>query len=183
MGVTRRMRVFDDPDLRIWFIIAGFGAFLIACGIGAMLIQYTVSILNRNKPEYRDVTGDPWDGRTLEWATSSPPPAYNFAFTPVSHGLDTWWEMKREGAARPTKSFVPIHMPKNTGAGVVLAGLATICGLALIWYIWWLAALSFLGLITVAIAHTFNYDRDYYIPAAEVTATEDARTRALAQGA
>lgn len=183
MGVTRRMRVFDDPSLHIWFIIAGCGALLIACGIGAMLIQFTVSIVNRNKPEYRDVTGDPWDGRTLEWATSSPPPAYNFAFTPVVHGLDAWWDMKRDGAARPLRGFMPIHMPKSTGAGVILAGLSTVCGLALIWYIWWLAALTFAGIIIVAIAHTFNYDRDYHIPVDEVTTTEDARTRALAQGA
>ena len=177
------MRVFDDPSLHIWFIIAGCGALLIACGIGAMLIQFTVSIVNRNKPEYRDVTGDPWDGRTLEWATSSPPPAYNFAFTPVVHGLDAWWDMKRDGAARPLRGFMPIHMPKSTGAGVILAGLSTVCGLALIWYIWWLAALTFAGIIIVAIAHTFNYDRDYHIPVDEVTTTEDARTRALAQGA
>ncbi|MDQ7263457.1 cytochrome o ubiquinol oxidase subunit I [Paracoccus sp. PS-1] len=182
MGVTRRLRVFDDPDLRIWFAIAAFGAVLIAAGIAAMFVQFGVSILRRNRPDYRDVSGDPWDGRTLEWATSSPPPAYNFAFSPISHGLDTWWEMKQQGAARPTAGFMPIHMPKNTGTGVILAALATICGMALVWYVWWLAAASFLGIIAVGIAHTFNYDRDYYIPASEIEATEDARTRQLAQG-
>ncbi|RQP05092.1 MAG: cytochrome o ubiquinol oxidase subunit I [Paracoccus sp. BP8] len=182
MGVTRRLRVFDDPDLRIWFAIAAFGAVLIAAGIAAMFVQFGVSILRRNRPDYRDVSGDPWDGRTLEWATSSPPPAYNFAFSPISHGLDSWWEMKQQGAARPTAGFMPIHMPKNTGTGVILAALATICGMALVWYVWWLAAASFLGIIAVGIAHTFNYDRDYYIPASEIEATEDARTRQLAQG-
>jgi len=161
MGVTRRLRVFDDPDLRIWFAIAAFGAVLIAAGIAAMFVQFGVSILRRNRPDYRDVSGDPWDGRTLEWATSSPPPAYNFAFSPISHGLDSWWEMKQQGAARPTAGFMPIHMPKNTGTGVILAALATICGMALVWYVWWLAAASFLGIIAVGIAHTFNYDRDY----------------------
>lgn len=182
MGVTRRLRVFDDPDLRIWFAIAAFGAVLIAAGIAAMFVQFGVSILRRNRPDYRDVSGDPWDGRTLEWATSSPPPAYNFAFSPISHGLDSWWEMKQQGAARPTAGFMPIHMPKNTGTGVILAALATICGMALVWYVWWLAAASFLGIIAVGIAHTFNYDRDYYIPVSEIEATEDARTRQLAQG-
>ncbi|MEG4642164.1 cytochrome o ubiquinol oxidase subunit I [Paracoccus sp. APAP_BH8] len=182
MGVTRRLRVFDDPDLRIWFAIAAFGAVLIACGIAAMFVQFGVSILRRNRPDYRDVSGDPWDGRTLEWATSSPPPAYNFAFSPISHGLDSWWEMKQQGAVRPTGGYMPIHMPKNTGAGVILAALATICGMALVWYVWWLAAASFLGIIAVSIAHTFNYDRDYYIPVSDIEATEDARTRQLAQG-
>ncbi len=182
MGVTRRMRVFDDPDLRIWFAIAGFGALLIACGILTMFIQYGVSIARRNRPEYRDVTGDPWQGRTLEWATSSPPPAYNFAFTPVVHDLDAWWDMKKDGTAHPGTGFRPIHMPKNTGAGVILAGLATVCGMALIWYVWWLAALSFAAIIVTAIAHTFNYNRDFYIPEAEIRATEDARMRSLSQG-
>jgi cytochrome o ubiquinol oxidase subunit 1 len=177
MGVTRRMRVFDDPDLQIWFAIAAVGAVMIAIGIGAMFIQFGVSIWKRK--EYRDISGDPWDGRTLEWATSSPPPAYNFAFTPVIHGLDAWSEIKEAGVARPVAGFLPIHMPKNTGAGVIIAGLSTVCGMALIWYVWWLAALSFLGIIVATIIHTFNYNRDYHIPAHEVAAVEDARSRQL----
>ncbi|WP_292053875.1 MULTISPECIES: cytochrome o ubiquinol oxidase subunit I [unclassified Brevundimonas] len=179
MGVTRRMRVFDDPAYQIWFIIAAVGVAIIACGILAMLIQFAVSIINRDK--LRDESGDPWDGRTLEWATSSPPPAYNFAKTPIIHDSDSWADMKSRGYVRPTKGFEAIHMPSNTGTGVILSALSMICGLALIWYIWWLAAASFLAIIVVAIAHTFNYRRDYYIPVEEVVATEDARTNALAQ--
>src|SRR3954454_9349972 len=126
------------------------------------------------------MTGDPWHGRTLEWSTSSPPPPYNFAFTPVIHDQDAWWDMKRRGYARPLQGFRPIHMPKNTGAGVILAGLSTVLGFALVWYIWWLAALSFIGLIATAIGHTFNYKRDYYIPAEEVAQIESRRTAMLA---
>jgi len=177
MGVTRRVRVFDDPDLQIWFAIAALGAVMIAVGIAAMFVQFGVSIWRRKA--LADVTGDPWDGRTLEWATSSPPPAYNFAFTPVVHGIDAFAEMKEAGVPRPTSGFLPIHMPRNTGAGVVIAGLATICGMALVWYVWWLAAASFLALIGAAIAHTFNYNRDYHIPADQVAAVEDAHTRRL----
>jgi cytochrome o ubiquinol oxidase subunit 1 len=178
MGVTRRVRVFDDPSLQIWFVIAAFGAVLIAIGIATMFVQFGVSIARRD--QLRDETGDPWDGRTLEWATSSPPPAYNFAFTPVSHGLDTWWDMKRYGQTRPRATYVPIHMPRNTGAGVIIAGFATVCGFALVWYIWWLAALSFAGIVAASVLHTFNYARDYHIPAEEVRATEAARDRQLA---
>jgi Heme/copper-type cytochrome/quinol oxidases, subunit 1 len=178
MGVTRRMRVFDDPSLQIWFVIAAVGAAVIAVGILAFLIQIAVSILNRDK--LRDVTGDPWGGRTLEWATSSPPPDYNFAFTPVIHDSDAWWDMKKRGFKRPVSGFRDIHMPKNTGAGIILSGISLVMGLALIWYIWWLAALSFVALLVVAIGHTFNYSRDYHIPADEVRETEEARTRALA---
>ncbi|PYE85109.1 cytochrome o ubiquinol oxidase subunit I [Pseudoroseicyclus aestuarii] len=177
MGVTRRMRVFDDPSLQIWFGIAAFGAVLVAIGIAAFFVQIGVSIWHRKA--YRDVTGDPWDGRTLEWATSSPPPAYNFAFTPVTHGIDTWWEMKAHGQTRPAAPYLPIHMPSGTGTGVVLAGLATVCGMAMVWYIWWLAVLSFAGLIGAAIYHTFNYNRDFHIPADAVARVETARNRAL----
>ena len=179
MGVTRRLNRFEDPSLQIWFLIAAFGALLIAAGIGCFLVQIAVSILRRE--QLRDTTGDPWGGRTLEWSTSSPPPDYNFAFTPVVHDLDAWADMKRRGYQRPLSGFRPIHMPRNTWAGVVLSALATICGFALIWYIWWLAAISFAALIATAIAHTFNYDRDFNIPADEVVQTEEERTRLLGQ--
>ncbi|RWF49189.1 MULTISPECIES: cytochrome o ubiquinol oxidase subunit I [unclassified Mesorhizobium] len=178
MGVTRRMRVFDDPSLQIWFVIAAFGAVLIACGIAAFLIQIFVSI--RRREALADPTGDPWDGRTLEWSTSSPPPAYNFAFTPVIRDNDAWWDMKQAGYIRPLAGFKPIHMPSNTGTGIILAAFSVALGFGLIWYIWWLAALSFVCLIATAIGHTFNYHRDFHIPAAEVSQTEEARTTLLA---
>jgi cytochrome o ubiquinol oxidase subunit 1 len=135
------------------------------------------------RDELRDVTGDPYDGRTLEWATSSPPPAYNFAFTPVSHDVDSWWDMKKRGYVRPTDGFIPIHMPKNTGNGVIISALSVVCGFALVWHIWWLVIASFIAIVGVAIYHTFNYNRDYYIPAEDVQKVEDARTKVLAEQA
>jgi cytochrome o ubiquinol oxidase subunit 1 len=177
MGATRRLSHFDDPSLQIWFQIAAFGAFLVLLGIIAMIVQIFVSI--RNREALRDHTGDPWNARTLEWSTSSPPPSYNFAFTPNVHDQDAWWDMKARGSQRPTSGFIAIHMPKNTPAGLVLAGIAMICGFALIWHIWWLGALSFFALIASAIVHTFNYDRDFHIPAEEVVRVEDERTRQL----
>jgi cytochrome o ubiquinol oxidase subunit 1 len=177
MGVTRRMQHFDDPSLQIWFVIAACGAALIACGIASQIVMFVVSIRNREK--LRDLTGDPWGGRTLEWSTSSPPPDYNFAFTPVVHDSDAWWDMKNRGFARPMTGYKPIHMPKNTAAGAILAGLNFTFGLAMVWYVWWLAALSFVAIIVVAILHTFNYNRDYYIPADTVSRTEGQRTREL----
>ena len=177
MGVTRRMSRFDDPSLQIWFIIAGFGAALIAIGIAAMFVQFIVSF--RNREALRDVTGDPWDGRTLEWSTSSPPPAYNFAFTPVVHDNDAWYDMKKRGYQRPTTGFIPIHMPKNTWAGIVIAGIATAMGFALIWHMWALAVLMFAAVIVVSIVHTFNYKRDYHIAADDVVRTEGIRTQNL----
>ena len=178
MGVTRRLRTFDDPSLQIWFIIAAFGAFLVALGIAAMLVQFAVSIRDRNK--LRDEAGDPWNGRTLEWATSSPPPEYNFAFTPVIHDGDAWADMKARGYERPTSGFRDIHMPSNTGTGIILGALSVAVGFAMIWYVWWLAILAFVGIVAVVIVHSFNYARDFHIPAAKVTAIEDARTAVLA---
>lgn len=177
MGITRRLRHFDDPSLQIWFVIAAVGAAIIAVGIAAFLVQIAVSIMNRDK--LRDFTGDPWDGRSLEWATSSPPPDYNFAFTPVVHDMDAWYDMKCHKYARPTEGFQPIHMPSNTWAGIVIAGVSTVFGLAMVWYIWWLAALSFVAVIGVAIFHTFNYKRDFHIPVEQVIETERRRTADL----
>jgi len=181
MGVTRRMSHFTDPSLQIWFQIAAFGAVLIALGIGSFLIQLVVSFMRRES--LRDHTGDPWDGRTLEWSTSSPPPAYNFAFTPRVHDNDAWSDMKKRGYARPLEGFMPIHMPKNTWAGIVLAGLSTAIGFTLIWQMWALAAVSFVVLVVVTIIHTFNYKRDYHIGVEEVIRTESDRTRLLASHA
>ena len=178
MGVTRRMGHFDDPSLQIWFQVAAFGALLVFLGIISMLIQFYVSF--RRREALDDATGDPWDGRTLEWSTSSPPPSYNFAFTPLVHDIDAWWQMKQHNYVRPVSGFIAIHMPKNTGAGVFLAGLSTAFGFAMIWHIWALVIVSLVGLVAVAIGHTFNYKRDFYISADEVARTEAARTALLA---
>ena len=181
MGVTRRLSHFDDPSLQIWFQIAAVGGLLIACGIAAFLVQLAVSW--RHRAALRDVTGDPWNGRTLEWSTASPPPEYNFAFTPNVHDGDAWHDMKRRGHQRPTAGFKPIHLPKNTAAGVVIAGLTTLCGFALIWHMWLVAGVAFAATLVAAIAHTFDYGRDFHLPAETVARTEQARTLQLAAAA
>lgn len=177
MGVTRRLSHFEDQSLQIWFQIAAFGAFLIALGIASFIIQLYVSFKRRHL--LRDFTGDPWGGRTLEWSTSSPPAAYNFAFTPKVYDNDAWADMKSNQYSRPTDGFVPIHMPKNTGAGFIIALLSAVCGFALIWQMWVPAVLGFVVMMAAIIVHTFNYKRDYYIPVADVIRTEGERTRLL----
>ena len=180
MGVTRRMSHFDDPSLQIWFQIAAVGAGLIAIGIACFIVQLVVSFVRRES--LRDTTGDPWNGRTLEWSTSSPPPAYNFAFTPIVHDNDAWHDMKANQYARPTDGFIPIHMPKNTAAGFVIAALSAACGFAIIWHMWLVAGLGFATLLTAIIWHTFNYKREFHIPAADVVRVEGDRTRLLLAG-
>src|SRR5450830_1188009 len=177
MGVTRRMSHFEDPSLQIWFEIAAFGAFLIALGIGSFLIQLVVSFLRRE--QLRDTTGDPWGGRTLEWSTSSPPPDYNFAFTPRVHDNDAWTDMKANGYERPRDGFVPIHMPKNTAAGFIIAAIAAAIGFGMIWHMWLLVGAGFVAMMAAIITHTFNYKRDFYIPVDEVVRVEAIRSSLL----
>ncbi len=181
MGVTRRLSHFTDPRLQIWFEIAAAGSVLIFLGILAFLAQVYVSI--RHRDALRDATGDPWDGRTLEWSTSSPPPAYNFAFTPLVHDRDAWTDMKRRGFVRPAGGFKPIHLPNNTSAGVILGALSLGCGFALVWHIGWLAATTFAGIVGVVIANSFDRHRDHHLPAEEVDRVErEYRDRLAARG-
>jgi cytochrome o ubiquinol oxidase subunit 1 len=181
MGVPRRVNHIADVSLQPYFVVAAIGAAIIALGIFGFIMSIVMGIKNRDK--LRDNTGDPWGGRTLEWSTSSPPPAYNFAFTPIVHTTDAWHDMQTRGYVRPVEGFRPIHMPHNTGVGVILSILALTLGFGMIWYIWWMAAISFVGIIGLSIFHTFNYNRDYFIPKDDVVRTEGERTALLAKGA
>ncbi len=141
MGVTRRLSHFEDPSLQIWFQIAAFGAVLILLGIVCFIVQLFVSYLQRES--LRDITGDPWDGRTLEWSTSSPPPAYNFAFTPVVHDNDTWdgHEEERLCAAQERIHSDP-HAEEYRGRFRDRGAVRGV-GFALIWHMWLLACVGF----------------------------------------
>jgi len=179
MGVPRRVHHLDDASLQPYFVVAALGAVIILIGILGFVMSIVMGIVRREA--LRDATGDPWGGRTLEWSTSSPPPAYNFAFQPVVHELDAWHDMKENGYQRPTSGFHPVHMPRNTAAGIYVAALCLVFGFSMIWYIWWLAEISAVGAVLASILHTFNYHRDYFIPKDEIALTEDERTRALAE--
>ncbi len=180
MGMTRRLSQKINPEWHPMLMIAAFGAVLIAIGILFQVLQLVISIRDRNKN--RDLTGDPWGGRTLEWATSSPPPFYNFAEVPAINGLDQFWVDKENGKAykQPAK-YSQIHMPKNTGIGLIVSVFALIMGFALVWDIWWLAAVGFVGAIVTYIKHTFNDDVDYYVPAEQVTEIENQHFEQLSK--
>lgn len=171
MGMTRRVSQNIDPEFHGWLVVAACGAGLIALGVLCQVIQIVVSIRDREKN--RDLTGDPWGGRTLEWSTSSPPPFYNFAIEPKIKGLDAFWEAKQDGSAyQQPKHYDPIHMPKNSGAGVVIAAFSTLFGFAMIWHIWWMAIAGFVGMIATWIIHSFNDDVDYYVQVDEIERIE-----------
>ena len=179
LGMPRRMEHYNVAEWQPYLIAAALGAGLIALGIAALIIQLVVSV--RHRKERLDLTGDPWDGRTLEWLTSSPPAPYNFAVVPEVRESDPFHEMKRRGVAyqRPER-FTDIVMPRNTGIGVIIGGLAFALGFAMVWHIWWLAIASGLGILIAVVIRTFDDNTEFVMPAAEVQAIEDQRRQVLA---
>lgn len=174
MGMTRRLSQQIDPEFHLMLVIAAGGTVLIALGIVCQIIQILISIRDRDKN--RDLNGDPWNGRTLEWATSSPPPFYNFAIIPeVNNKRDIFWYMKKNSIDYHTsKQYSPIHMPKNTPSGIIIALFTLGMDFALIWHIWWMAITSFIGLIVSWIMHSFKQDVDYYVSVEEVEHIENS---------
>ncbi|MGD1015036.1 MAG: cytochrome o ubiquinol oxidase subunit I [Roseiarcus sp.] len=170
MGMTRRLDHYDNPAWRPWLIVAAIGAAIIALGIFFQVLQIAVSIKDRAKN--RDATGDPWNGRSLEWATASPPPFYNFAEVPVVTGRDAFTTIKEHGGRAMPAQFEDIHMPRNTAAGLFVGGFSLILGFALIWHIWWMAVAGALGVFATLLARASNDDVDYYVPGAEVARIE-----------
>ena len=177
-GMPRRMEHYNDPSWQPYLMVAALGAVVVLCGIGCMVMQLYVSVRDRNLT--RDSTGDPWDGRTLEWSTSSPPPAYNFAVLPEVRDREPFLDMKERGVAyqRPAH-YEDIYMPKNSMVGVVMGALAFVLGFAVIWYIWWLVIACGLAMWVALIAKSSDDEAEYMIPAAEVAKIEEARYRAL----
>jgi cytochrome o ubiquinol oxidase subunit I len=171
MGATRRLDHYDASlGWQGLFIVAGVGVVVIGLGIVTQVLQFAVSIIQRNKN--RDVTGDPWDGRTLEWSTASPAPSYNFAVIPTVHGRDPFWEMKQGKHAPSSPEYKDIHLPKNTPMGIYIGGSAFIFGFGLIWHMWWLAIIGLLAAVTLIIIRASDDEPEFTIPAKEVARLE-----------
>jgi cytochrome o ubiquinol oxidase subunit I len=170
MGMTRRINHYDaSTGWHPYLVVACIGAFIIFLGILFQIAQLLVSIKNREK--YR-VGNDPWDARTLEWSIPSPPPFYNFAVMPTVHGRDAFWAQKQSTTPHESPHYTDIHMPKNTGMGFIIGMIAMVFGFAMVWEMPLIGAVSGIALIIAIIARTFNFHTDYYVPAAEVAATE-----------
>lgn len=167
MGAVRRIDSYSDPSWQPLFITSGIGVLVIAGGIGMFILQLLYSIWKRK--ELADTTGDPWDGRTLEWSVPSPAPHYNFAVTPKVTHRDEWWHRKRVGnTTLDRKDFVDIWLPKNSAVGMTVGLFAGIFGFGVIWHLWWLVLLAVLGVITVIIRRTLTDDNDHHISANEL---------------
>jgi cytochrome o ubiquinol oxidase subunit 1 len=154
------------------------GAGLVLVGIICQVTQLVVSI--RHREELRDLTGDPWDGRSLEWATASPPPAFNFAVMPNVSGTDAYWAMKRLARTEGTKEvdYQPIEMPRNSPTGFVCAFFATFMGFALIWHIWWMVIVALIGAYATFVVFAWRDHDEYEIPTEEVARLDRANIAA-----
>jgi cytochrome o ubiquinol oxidase subunit I len=176
-GMTRRMQHYDVPGWHPWLLVAAGGAAIVAVGIGCQVLQIVVSIIKRD--ELRDLTGDPWDGRSLEWATPSPPPVFNFAVMYDVEDEEAYWGIKQAALDQQRLMDEPeyeaIEMPLNSPTGVVTAFFATLCGFALIWHIWWLVIATLIGAFATFVVFAWRDHDEYEIPAEEVARVDRAR--------
>jgi len=172
MGATRRLDTYDAATgWQPFYICMLIGGCVIALGVAFQIIQIIASVMEKKR--LHDYTGDPWDGRTLEWSVSSPAPAYNFTTIPHVTTRDAFWEMKKQGIAKP--QYEDIHMPKNTASGIYISIFAFFAGFGFVWHITWMAIAGVAGAIVCAIIRTFDENTEYTIPAAEVEKMEKAR--------
>ena len=171
MGATRRLDHYETvTGWQPLFIVAAIGAAIIFVGVGFQLLQIYVSIKQRK--ENMDVTGDPWNGRTLEWSTTSPPPFYNFAITPEVDHIDAFWEMKHAKSKKKKPKYDMIHMPKNTSLGIFVGVFAFLSCFGFIWHMMWLAGLGAIGILVCMIIRLADKEPDYFVSAAEVERIE-----------
>ena len=175
MGMTRRMNHYDDPAWVPYLLVAEGGAVLILLGILFQGAQLVWSIRQR---ETLRVGADPWDGRTLEWSTTSPPPPYNFARVPQVDGLDAYWEVKQEVMAASSQPLEAIEMPKNSGLGFFVSFFAVIGGFGMIWHIWWLGVLALIAFFALIVWSSWDEDDEFELSAAEVDRIERASPHA-----
>jgi cytochrome o ubiquinol oxidase subunit 1 len=179
MGAARRLDHYDaSTGWQGLFIVAGVGVMIICLAIALQLLQLGISIWHRKKQ--LDTTGDPWNGRTLEWSVPSPAPFYNYAVTPVVSSRDPWWEEKqarKRGHMPKAPAYEDIELPKNTGAGIMIAGAALAVGFALIWHIWWMAIIGVIAAVVLVVVRTTDDDIEYTITARELEKLDAVRHR------
>jgi cytochrome o ubiquinol oxidase subunit I len=183
LGMTRRLQHYEVAAWRPWVLIAGFGILIMMAAAACQVVQFVVSI--RRREELRDETGDPWDGRSLEWVTTSPPPPFNFAVLPNVRGAEAYWEMKQRAIETqqlsPEPRYEPIEMPRNSPTGFITAFFSTLTGFALIWHIWWLVGVGIVAAYAVFVWFAWRDAVEYSIPAEEVARYDRERRRAREQ--
>ena len=174
MGATRRLDHYElSTGWHPLFIVVAIGAFVIVCGATIQFIGLFISIKNKN--EHLDLTfGDPWNGRTLEWATHSPPPVYNFALIPRVDQIDPLWAVKQGTRVLLNQDYEDIYLPVNTPMALIMGGLSFIFGFAMTWQIFWLAIISITALVSCLIYRFSQEDRHELLKAEDVRKIEES---------
>jgi cytochrome o ubiquinol oxidase subunit 1 len=179
-GMTRRLQHINVPEWAPWLYVSLIGVAILILGVISQVVQLVVSIRDREK--LRDITGDPWDGRSLEWATASPPPFFNFAVMPNVEGEEAYWGIKRRAIETqqlgPEPKYEAIEMPLNSPVGIYTAFFSTVFGFAMIWYIWWLAIVAFVAAFVGFVVFAWRDVHEFEVPAEEVAHAERARRAA-----
>jgi cytochrome o ubiquinol oxidase subunit 1 len=177
LGMTRRLQHYEVAEWRPWVIAATFGIAISGIAMICQFIQLYVSI--RDRDALRDKTGDLWNGRSLEWATSSPPPVFNFAFLPEVKSEEPYWEMKqrseRTGHLADVGAYEPIDMPRNSATGFMTAFFATMAGFSLIWHIWWMVIVSLIAAYAGFVWFAWRDKDEFTVPASEVKKLDQER--------
>jgi len=177
MGATRRLDHYDaSTGWQPLFIIMLLGGIVIAIGVALQLVQIIASVMQKRR--LIDTTGDPWDGRTMEWAVPSPAPFYNYTTIPDISSRDAFYEYKKQGGL-PKQKYEDIRMPKNTATGIYISAFAFAACFAFVWHVTWLAVVGIIGIIVTVIVRTFNEDIEYTIPAAQIKKFEANRVKNL----
>lgn len=171
MGATRRLNHYPaGTGWQSLFIVSAIGVVIIVIGMLVQLAQIAVSIKNRKKNIDKS-GGDPWNGRTLEWATKTPVPFYAFAAIPKVETRDAFWEMKKNKFTEKIK-YEDITLPKNTPMGMYLAAFVFLVGFGFIWQIMWLVVLGIVGAIVCLLIRSFDEHTEYVLKAEEVAVLE-----------
>jgi cytochrome o ubiquinol oxidase subunit 1 len=180
LGMTRRLQHINIPDWSPWLNLSVVGVGILILGVICQVLQLVLSIRDRDK--LRDVTGDPWDGRSLEWATPSPPPFFNFAVMPNVEGEEAYWGIKLRAVESqqldPEPQYKDIEMPVNSPVGFYTAFFASVFGFAMIWHIWWLAILAFAAAFAGFVVFAWRDVHEFHVPAEEVARVDRARRAA-----
>ncbi|WP_041941479.1 cbb3-type cytochrome c oxidase subunit I [Waddlia chondrophila] len=175
MGATRRLDHYDpSTGWQPLFVIAAMGGVIIFIGALIQFVGLFWSIYKR-KDNMDTTGGNPWNGRTLEWATHSPPPIYNFAVIPTINQRDPLWAEKPATEEKP--EYEDIHLPANTPISFYIGALSMVLGFAMTWQIYWLGVLSFAGILGLIIARLSSKDEHFTISAEEVKKIEESYSK------
>jgi cytochrome o ubiquinol oxidase subunit 1 len=177
-GMPRRSQAIFTTEFAPLLWTAEIGAVLLSLALVGLYVQLWVSIRDRHRNAVP--VGDPWDGRTLEWTTTAPPPEYNFAVLPTIHDRDPFTWLKEHGLAHaPVLRFEDIHLPKNSATPLVIGAASLVCAFGLVWHIGWAAAGGFLLVWGTVIARSFVRDAERVITGATLRQAEERRLQQL----